>query len=270
MDRPAWVPSGVDIERPASARIYDALLGGSHNFQADREVAARAMAHMPELPGVLRQGRALLRRMVRYLVVEAGVRQFLDIGSGIPAVGAVHEIAYPVDPGCRVAYVDIDPVAVTHARAILDGNQAATAVLGDLRDPQRILANPEVRRVLDFDRPVAVLLLAVLHFIPDSDDPAGIVSTLREAVVPGSHLAIGHASADGRPPTGMGRAQDEYARSDNTVIMRSAAELDRLFAGWELVPPGLVRAPLWRPDDEQPPDDAARDFPGYGGVGRRR
>lgn len=269
MDRPAWAPEGVDIERPASSRIYDVFLGGSHNFQADREVAARATAHMPELPGVLREGRALLRRMVRYLAMEAGVRQFLDIGSGIPAVDAVHEIVRPEHPDCRVVYVDIDPVAVAHGRAILDGVPGAAAVLGDLRDPRRILTDPEVRGVLDFDRPIAVLLLAVLHFIPDAEDPAGIVSTLREAVVPGSYLAIGHASADGRPPAGMGRAQDEYARSDNAVVMRSATELQRLFAGWALVPPGLVRAPLWRPDDDQPSDPAARNFPGYGGLGRR-
>ncbi len=266
MERPGWAPAEVDIDQPAASRIYDFFLGGAHNFAVDREVAARAVAHMPELPRVLRQGRSLLRRMVRFLAAEAGIRQFLDLGSGIPTVGNVHEIAQRIDPICRVAYVDIDPVAVAHSRAILRGNRYATAVQGDVRRPLCILAQPQVRALLALDRPIAVLLIAVLHFLPDADDPAGIVGQLRRAVAPGSYLAIAHSSDEGTPPQGMDRARQVYARSDNEIITRSKAQIEALFSSWDLVPPGVVRAPLWRPDPgEQPPSDAAA-FPGFAGV----
>src|SRR5207248_1173806 len=164
---------------------YDFFLGGAHNFAVDREVAARATARMPELPAVLREGRAFLRRVVSYLAGEAGVRQFLDLGSGIPTVGNVHEIAQRVDPAAHVVYVDIDPVAVAHSRAILRDNPYAAAVEADVRHPLRILHHPEVRDLLDFERPIAVLLVAVLHFIPDADGPAAAVEQIRPVVAPG-------------------------------------------------------------------------------------
>lgn len=300
MQRPGWVPDSVDVDRPSTSRMYDYFLGGSHNFAADRRVATEALQHMPELPMVLRANRAFLRRAVRYLV-QAGMTQFLDLGSGIPTAGNVHEIAQRADPGARVVYVDIDPVAVAHSRAILAGNDNATAVQADLRQPEQLLTDRELTRVLDLSRPVAVLLVAVLHFLPDSEDPGGIIARLRPALAPGSYLVISHASADGAAPTGMDPAREVYARSNNPIIMRSRAQIEALFAGFELVEPGLVRLPRWRPDDaggepdsepdsepggepdsepdSEPggagwPSDPAGDgdpdrFPGFAGVGRR-
>jgi len=245
--------------------MYDFFLGGSHNFAVDRQVAAEALKFMPELPGVLRANRAFLRRAVRYLV-GAGVTQFLDLGSGIPTVGNVHEIAQQAEPAARIVYVDIDPVAVAHSRAILAGNDGATAIQADLRRPEQVLTDPEVSQVLDLRRPVAVLLVAVLHFLPDTDDPPGIVAKLRAAMMPGSYLVITHATADGRAPAGMDTAREVYARSDNPILMRPRHELQALFAGFEMVEPGLVRLPQWHPDDEC--DDDPETFPGYAGVGR--
>jgi SAM-dependent methyltransferase len=267
VERPTWAPPEVDITRPAAARIYDVFLGGSHNFAADREVAAKAVAHMPELPSVLRENRRFLWRAVRKLAGEFGIRQFLDLGSGIPTVGNVHEIAQQVERASRVVYVDIDPIAVAHARAILAGNQNATAVQADFRHPLSILQHPDVRDLLDLRQPMAVLLVAALHFIPDDEDPASIVAQLRDVVAPGSYLAISHASDEGRPPAGQAGAQQVYARADNAVIMRSKAALERFVTGWELIEPGLVRLPLWHPDEE-PGADAA-DFPGFCAIARK-
>jgi SAM-dependent methyltransferase len=264
------VPPGVDIDRSASSRIYDYMLGGSHNFAVDRQVAERAMAAMPQLPLVLRENRAFLRRAVRFLAGEAGTSQFLDLGSGIPTAGNVHEILAEINPAARVVYVDIDPIAVIHSRAILADNPHATAIQADLRRPLAILGDPVVRELLDFDRPVAVLLVATLHFIPDGQNPAGVLAQLRQALAPGSYVAISHASEDGQPPAGQRDAQKVYARADNAVIMRSQQEIGALLDGWELVPPGIARCPLWRPDLGDGPSADAAQFPGYGAVGRRR
>ncbi|NJC70547.1 hypothetical protein HC031_12605 [Planosporangium thailandense] len=270
MDRPTWAPTGVDILRPASSRMYDYMLGGSHNFQVDREVADQAIAHMPELPFVLREGRSFLRRAVRFLV-EAGVDQFLDLGSGIPTVGNVHEVARQVNPAARVVYVDNDPIAVAHSRAILGADPRAIALEADLRHPLQILNNPQVRGLLDVTRPVAVLLVAVLHFVPDSDQPTQIVRQLRDAVAPGSYLVVAHSTDDGAAPAGQASARGVYARSGNAVIARSQQQVAEFFDGWELVPPGVVRVPLWHATDDAPveavPADADR-FPGYVGVAR--
>ncbi|MGC9671149.1 SAM-dependent methyltransferase [Planosporangium sp. 12N6] len=268
MRRPNWAPPGVDIDRPASSRIYDYMLGGSHNFAVDRQVAERAIAAMPQLPRVLRENRAFLCRAVRFLAGEAGVRQFLDLGSGIPTVGNVHEIVAEIDPAARVVYVDIDPVAVIHSSAILAGNPHAIAIQADLRRPLAVLGDPAVRELLDLDQPVAALLVATLHFLPDEQDPAGVLTQLRQALAPGSYVAVSHASEDGRPPAGQRDAQAVYARADNAVIMRSRQEIEALLDGWEPVPPGIARCPLWRPDlGDGPPADATR-FPGYGVVAR--
>jgi hypothetical protein len=267
VDRPSWAPPEVDISRPSASRIYDVFLGGSHNFAADREVAAKAVAHMPELPMVLRENRRFLWRAVGMLAGPLGMRQFLDLGSGIPTVGNVHEIAQQVDPACRVVYVDIDPIAVLHSRAILQGNANATAIRADFRRPLPILQDPALRDMLDLRRPVAVLLVAALHFIPDAEDPASIVTQLRDAVAPGSYLAISHASDEGKAPSGQAEAQQVYARSDNAVIMRPRAALERFFRGWEFVDPGLTRMPLWHPDETPGPD--AADYPGFCAVARK-
>lgn len=196
MERPAWAPQGIDISVPSVSRIYDYYLGGSHNFEVDREAARKAMEFMPGLPKIMQANRAFMRRAVRYAVQE-GVTQFLDIGSGIPTFGNVHEVAQAADSAARVVYVDHDPVAVAHSRAVLDGNDRAAVVTADLRKPRDILAAPEVGELLDLDKPVALLLVAVLHFVEDTDDPQVAVAELRDALAPGSLLIVTHAAYEG-------------------------------------------------------------------------
>lgn len=262
-----WVPEGVDIEKPTVARVYDYLLGGSHNFTADRELANALAATVPEVAVHARANRAFMHRAVRYLA-GVGIRQFLDLGSGIPTVGNVHEIAQKAAPDARVVYVDIDPVAVAHSRRILAGNDQVTVVQQDLRRPDRILADDSVRTVLDLREPVAVLAVSVLHAISDEDDPAGIVARFRDAVVPGSYLVVSHGAKGGRPEeqhvAGLAK------RASTSLNWRTAAEIEALFDGFELVPPGLVWAPLWHPDSpDQVPEHAER-FAIMAGVGRKR
>ncbi|SHF09368.1 SAM-dependent methyltransferase [Streptoalloteichus hindustanus] len=257
----------VDKERPSAARMYDYYLGGTHNFAADRAAAERAIAAMPATVAGARANRAFLRRAVQFLAA-AGVRQFLDLGSGIPTVGNVHEVAQRVDPEARTVYVDVDPVAVAHSDGLLADNPYATAVRGDLRDVDAILGHPEVRRLLDFGQPIGLLMVAVLHFVPRSDDAAGIVARYRDALAPGSHLALSHMSLTGQPPEVLERFQAVYANARFPVVLRSRAELLDLFAGFELVPPGLVSVAEWRPDAE--PCAEVRRLPGFCGVGRMR
>jgi hypothetical protein len=267
MERPDWAPEGIDIERPSAARIYDYWLGGSHNFAVDRETARQVTAIMPDTPLVMQANRAFLHRAVSYLV-DAGVRQFLDIGSGIPTLGNVHEVAQKTAPDARVVYVDIDPVAVAHSQHILAGNDLATVVHEDLRHPDRILAHPDVRRLLDFDRPVAVLLLAVLHFIDDAGDPAALVARLRDAVVPGSYLVLSHGTTDGMPDEAA-RSMEVLRRTSTPPTSRSRAEVARLFAGFDLVGPGLVWAPQWRPEHPGDVGEHPERSVNYVGVGRK-
>src|SRR5689334_8693366 len=184
---------GADFERPNVARMYDYFLGGSHNFAVDRKAAAAVLAAVPGIRALARQNRNFLRRAVQYLAHQ-GVRQFLDLGSGIPTVGNVHEIAQRDAPGSRVVYVDIEPVAVSHSRTLLEDNPDTAVAQLDLRRPDQVLDSPEVRDLLDLTRPVAVLAVAVLHFLPDSDDPAGVLARYRDAVAPGSRLVVSHAS----------------------------------------------------------------------------
>lgn len=267
MDRPDWAPAGVDIDRPSAARMYDYLLGGSHNFAVDREWAHRGLAVMPDMAVMAQMNRAFLYRAVRYLLT-AGVRQFLDIGSGVPTVGNVHEVAQRVDPQARVAYVDFEPVAVAHSRAILAGNPYATIVQEDLRRPGAILQHPQVRELLDFDQPVGLLLVAILHAIPDEDEPNQIIGRLRDALAPGSHLVIGHATADSLPEVWETFVQMS-AGTDYPITPRSHVEVLQQFAGFELVEPGLVWVPSWRPEDPASVGDQPERSSIYAGVGRK-
>lgn len=270
MDRPSWAPPDVDIERPTASRIYDYMLGGSYNFAADREVAQKAIAAMPELPAVLRGNRAFLGRAVRWLAQDAGVTQFLDLGSGIPTVGNVHDIAGRIHAETCVVYVDIDPIAVTHSLAILRDNSNATAIRADLSDPPAILANPVVAATLDLRRPIAVLLVAALHFLPDSEHPADVLARLRDSLPSGSYIAITHATEDGQPLAGQRDAQDVYARSNNPVVMRTYGQIAAMLDGWDLVPPGIVRCPAWHPDPSDEVGPEVSEFPGYAAVARLR
>ena len=273
------VASEIDTSRPNPARMYDYYLGGKDNFPADRRAAQQILEIVPEVPALAEEGRLFLRRAVRYLAGEAGVRQFIDIGAGLPTQGNTHEIAKQVAPDARVVYVDNDPVVVTHGRALL-ASDSTVMVEGDLREPDAILSHPLLRGTIDFDQPVAVLLLSILHFIRDEEDPSGIVARLRDAVVPGSFLALSHASADIWPELAE-RVARVYARSTAPLVTRSHGAIKALFAGFELVPPGLVRAGEWRPELEPPPpldpddpDPAAlagrtEIFSGWAGVARK-
>jgi S-adenosyl methyltransferase len=266
--RPSWAPDGVDYDKPSPARVYDAQLGGFHNFAVDREVARRITEMMPEMPAILRANRSFLRRAVRYLV-DAGITQFLDLGSGIPTVGNVHEIAQQANPDCRVGYVDIDPVAVAHAEALLAGNDRTLALQGDLRRPELILSDQRVRGLLDFDQPMGVLLVAALQFVSDADDPAGIVARYLNEVTPGSYLVISHGSQEGAAPSKAEEATEAYSRAVTDFWLRTRAEVAGLFAGTDLVEPGVVYLTEWRPDT---PEDVGEDpsrMSTFAGVGRK-
>jgi SAM-dependent methyltransferase len=262
MERPDWAPEGVDINKPSASRMYDYMLGGSHNFAADRLAVGRALELMPDMAQQTQANRAFLHRAVSYLV-DAGIRQYLDIGSGVPTVGNVHEIAQRSAPDARVVYVDIDPVAVIHSRHILSQNPRATAVKADLRQPSAILTHPDVRDVLDFDRPVAVLMLAMLHAIPDEDDPWGAVDRLRDVLVPGSYLALTHVCPESRPQMWEDlRRQWAGQNASYPFTPRPRAQIERFFARTDLVDPGLVWLSQWRPERAED----VGDEPGRSGV----
>jgi SAM-dependent methyltransferase len=243
-----WVPPGVDIQRANVARVYDYWLGGTHNFLADQD-AGRAIASVePLMRDIARTNRAFLGRAVRFLAAS-GVDQFLDIGSGIPTSGNVHEIAQAANPAARVAYVDVDPVAIAHSKAILAGNDNAAIVDADVREPEKILAHDTVSRLIDFSQPVGLILMVVLHFISDAEDPWHLLATLRDALAPGSYLVLGHATDEGRRPRTAQATETVYNRSVATHIhLRGSARIERMFDGFELVDPGVVYAARWRPD----------------------
>jgi SAM-dependent methyltransferase len=251
--RPEWAPDIIDLETPSAARMYDYYLGGSHNFAADRELAERALKAWPETPYMCRANRAFLRRAVTFLA-ERGVDQFLDLGSGIPTSGNVHEIAEAVLPEARTVYVDCDAVAYAHGRALLAGNPRASYVQADLRDPEAVLSSPEVTRMLDLSRPVAVLMLMTLHFVPDDDDPAGIVAEYREAVAPGSYFVFSHGTNEYRPAD-TGGITKVYTQASHGIVPRDRAQIRDLATGWELLEPGLTDVILWRPEPAELEDD---------------
>ena len=242
-----WVPPGVDVKRANVARVYDYWLGGSHNFLADQDLARAITAVEPNSRAGALANRAFLGRAVRFLA-SAGIRQFLDIGSGIPTQGNVHEVAQQASPGARVVYADVDPVAIAHSKAILAGNDNAAIIDADLHDPGNVLGDPTVRRLIDFGQPAGLLLVMVLHFIDDAADPWRIVATLRDALPSGSYLVLAHATNESRPSVAQA-AETVYNRSVSTDIhMRTRAEILRFFDGFDLVEPGLVYIPQWRPD----------------------
>ena len=260
----------MDIETPSVARAYDYFLGGSYNFASDRVLAEQYMRVLPEMPQIARAQRDVLHRAVRYMA-EQGIDQFLDLGSGIPTVGNVHEIAQSVNPGSRVVYVDVDPVAFAHASALLENDAQTGVIHADLRNTEHVLADRVVGELLDLSRPVGVLMIAVLHFLADDDDPAGVIAAYRGAVASGSHLAITHATSDYRPEMAR-EAENVYQRASHQMHYRTKAELAELLSGYELVPPGLVDMIHWRPDPEAGPDPFNGDvtrYSGYAAVGRK-
>jgi hypothetical protein len=257
VELPDWVPEGVEVTVPNAARMYDYALGGYHNFAVDREYVERAERAMPGVVAAAHANRAFVGRSVRWLIA-AGVRQFLDVGSGVPTLGNVHEVAQEAAPDSRVMYVDIDPVAVAHSRALLIGNDLAGVVQADLRDPEGILNHPDVLALLDFSRPVGVLLNAVVHFLPDSDDPPAIVARIRESLVAGSYLVMTH----GRQMPDIAHEQEQvtklYESTPTSVHLRDADHVRRMFDGFDLVEPGITTVTDWHPDPDErdvPPQD---------------
>jgi SAM-dependent methyltransferase len=269
MDRPAWAPEGIPLDRPSPARIYDYNLGGFHNFESDRLVAEQLDRALPDMSLNSRVLRAFLRRVVGFLIGE-GIDQFLDLGSGIPTVGNVHEAAQQANPSARVVYVDIDPVAVAHSKAILVDNPHADAIQADLAEADGILAHPAVESLLDFGRPIGILILGVTHFVVEDERVYAAVRTFREAAASGSYMAITQMSFDEVAPEIVETLYQIGARSQIPSKTRSYAETERFFDGLTLVEPGLVKLPLWRPEG---PDDLLYDHPervlGWGGVGRK-
>lgn len=239
----------VNPNAPSPARIYDFLLGGSQNFEADREVARRAADTMPTLVGAIRANRAFLRRVVRHLAGRLGVDQFLDLGSGVPTVGNVHEIALAINPAAKVVYVDIDQVAVAHARHLLADLPSVTVILADLRRPETVLKHPLTERTLDLSRPVAVLMNAVLHFIPDDEHPERIVADYVAAAAPGSYVAISHAAPDLTHAAEQEEMLDDYRRSTRVpFINREPEQVTAWLDGLAIQPPGIVLVDQWHPD----------------------
>ena len=258
-----WGQDGVDSDVPNVARMYDYFLGGGRNFPADREAAQRIVGAFPEVPVMARANRAFLKRVVRHLVVDLGVRQLIDLGSGIPASGNVHEVAQEAAPGTRVIYVDIDRTAVLHSRVLLLGNRYASVVQADLRNAEGIVMHRDVRHFVDFQEPVAVLALAVLHFITDDRAAAGALATFYDHAAPGSYCAVTHPARDSRRAQ-VDRVTAVYRRSGNPVRWRTRDRIEALFGKFELVEPGLVPWHEWRPDEET--TDTIPDGVGYGGL----
>jgi SAM-dependent methyltransferase len=263
--------SDFEPHTPNVARMYDYYLGGKDNFAADREAAEKALSVAPELRDGAAEVRKFLARAVRY-VANSGVRQFLDIGCGLPTQGNVHEIAQSVAPDARVAYVDNDAVVIAHARALLQTNPLTTVVQADLREPEDLLSRPEVRALIDLNEPVAVLAVAVLHLIPDDEQVLRIVGVLRAAMAPGSYFVLAHAVGDLRPEVTSKLAalysQNVRMQGPGRPNLRSRAEVARYLAGMDLVEPGLVNLSEWRPE---PDDQWPRTAPiwAVGGIGRK-
>ncbi|HJP77394.1 MAG TPA: SAM-dependent methyltransferase [Pseudonocardiaceae bacterium] len=259
-------PAEFDPDRPNAARVYDYYLGGASNLKVDRDFGKKVLEILPEARDYALYNRAFLRRAVRYCASQ-GIRQFLDIGAGIPTVGHTHEVAQQIDPECRVVYVDNEALAVAHSELLLTDNPNAAAVHADLRQPDAVLNARETRHLLDFDQPIAVLMVALLHFIPDADDPKSLLKRYQEALMPGSHLVLSHATDEGLNVR-VGAAAELYRVTDRPACVRDRAQITELFDGFELVDPGVVYTPEWRPD---PSDHGAE--PGraaaLGGVGKK-
>jgi hypothetical protein len=268
VSRPSWAPAEIDLTRPSAARVYDFYLGGFHNFAADRQMAQEAMRVWPELPKIMQANRGFLRRAVNTLV-RSGVDQFIDIGSGIPTVGSTHEVAQQENRAAKVVYVDVDPVAVAHSRAILSASDNTVVVQADLRQPERILTDPAVLEIIDLDRPIAVLLVAVLHFVSDEEDPAAIIARLRAAMAPGSFLVISHATYD-REQVRNEHHRRLYSRTATPMNMRSREQIANFFNGFTLLEPGLVPLQAWRPETAPVTADNLASIGGFAGVGSTR
>ncbi len=260
--------SHIDTSVAHSARVYDYWLGGKDNFAADRALGDAMVQAIPNLPTMARANREFLARAVRYLAAEGGVRQFLDIGTGIPTAGNVHEVAQEVAPESRVLYVDHDPIVLAHARALMTStSQGQTEfIMADLRDPDGILTDPALAKTLDIEQPVGLILVGILMYFRDSENPQGMVSTLFDALPSGSYMAITHPTAHFDPPA-FEAASAAAAHAGITLVSRSKAEIEHFFSGLEIVEPGVVPVLAWHPDGEPPEDPNAAYY--WAGVARK-
>jgi len=270
---PDWIPADLDLSKASSARVYDYYLGGVHNFPVDRELARKVLRLHPAAASNAKANRAFLNRTVRFLLAQ-GVRQFVDLGAGIPTAGNVHETVAREDPASRVLYVDRDPIAVTHSQLILGRNPNAKVLRADLRRPKGILESAPFHDLIDLSQPVAVLMVAVLHFVSEADHPEQVIGEFHDVVAPGSHLVISHSLSDALP-AGAEQAKALFKTSaTDQVTTRSRTRILELLSGWDLVEPGLVPVPDWRPDPrpvwaaDEAESEATKSFV-VGAVARR-
>ncbi|UCM87647.1 SAM-dependent methyltransferase [Streptomyces marincola] len=254
-------------DRPHSARMYDYLLGGRDYYAADSQAAENALAAAPTLRIAAQENRKFIARAVRHLVLDVGIRQFIDLGPGLPTTENVHQVAQEADPEARVVYVDNDPIVLAFGGAMLEQNERTTVVHGDIRDPLAVLHHPRTREQIDPDEPVGVLAVAVLHFIRDEDDPAGIVRALADVLAPGSHFVLSHGTADISPQAAMG-VQAAYRSHGVPLTLRSKERFGEFFTGLELIEPGIQIVSEWRATEPEAERPSCEDVSWYGGVGR--
>src|ERR1700733_8839185 len=256
------VPAEIDATRPSTAPLYDYYLGGTHNFEIDRQAGEQLRKQLPELADAAWANRGFHGRAAAWMAAGQGIRQFIDIGSGLPTQNNTHEVVHPLVPGARVVYVDVDPLVAAYSAELLAGDERTALVTADLRDPDAVLAHPDVRRLIDFDQPVGLLMTAVMHFIADQEDPWGLVARYMAATAPGSYLALSHATYEQLPPRAVQAMNEVYERATSNIYLRSKADIARFFDGLELVPPhvdsqsGVCFVGSWGAED---PDAADSD-----------
>ena len=260
-----WVPTSVDLEKASAARMYDYVLGGNHNFAVDRALVEELLKVQPDVKRAAIMNRAFMRRAVLFMI-DQGIRQFLDLGSGIPTVGNVHEIARSVDPDAKVVYVDNEHVAVAHSQLLLEGDTNAVMVHADITKPNLVLNDEATRRVLDFDQPIGLLAITIGHYILDDQDPMSVFAAYRDVLAPGSYLAITHLTSDFEDDINSAAIMEKMKASQNNVVARTKSEILPFFGDFEIVEPGLVSTSHWRPERE--PDQAGDGV--YAGVARKR
>jgi hypothetical protein len=257
--------ASIDTSKPSVARMYDYYLGGKDNYQVDRDAVAQVAQAMPEVRQLMQENRAFLRRAVRYMASQ-GIRQFLDIGSGLPTQQNTHQVAQEITPDARVVYVDNDPVVLAFGRALLATDDNTTVAAADMRNPADVLEHPETRKLIDFDEPVGVLMIGMISFLT-IEDRSIVMGALRDALVSGSYFTATHATTDGKSPDVAAQVEAIYTATPSPIYFRDHAEIARFFDGFDLIDPGLVTLDTWRPDANDPRPDATGWA--YGAVGRK-